>query len=391
MTLETLFCYGTLRGDYSKDGDRWGITKIKGVEWEYGKIKGFRLYQDKGLFYPFAIKTNNKKDIIYGCIIKCNSKELFDIVLKRCDRIEGYDGTMNGLYNRSLETTYSTMDKKYSSYIYYQKYIPKENIIYFRLGDWFINRKERNRIDKIYPNGCNCIVFSAPHNIKLIRNENKFHKNEIYTDDIAKIFSNLSNGGYISWSKEELRRCNKHGPDPKNKDPNYLKLCDIEESEWYKYFRKSLTNYKKPFSIHFDIHGMKGPKDKVSISNRADCILGMVPMEKNMGFGFTNKFKNLIEKNLIPILAKYNMEIMVGGKKTSNYPQLSGYWGNGRNTLTQISSNGKFFKKYSFSHSIQVELSLKLRKLIISNREFCFDFINGFLKSWEEHYKTTFS
>ena len=386
MYSKSIFCYGTLRGDYSSNGDRWGVTNIKGVTWEYGKIRGFKLYQKKNLFYPFAIKTNDPNDILYGCILKCDSERTFNTLLTKCDSIEGYTGTAGGLYDRSLVTASSTKDKPFTCYIYYQKILPNKNIIYFKSGNWFKNRKEKSKIEKVLPNSDSCIVFSAPHNIKLIREGKEFHCNELYTDDIAKKFSKLSKGGFVTWNKNELKRCNEHGPDPKNDDPNYLKACNVEPSEWCDYFQSAITSANYPLLLHVDIHGMRGPNDKISLSDRADCIFGMVPMERNMGRKFTYQFKNLLEKNILPVLASYNMTAMIGGEKTTDYPALCGYWGNGRNTLTQLSSNPAFMKnKTGFTHAIQMELSMKLRKLLYSNHELCSNLLNAIIKSWQEH------
>merc|ERR1719159_2359835 len=52
-----IFAYGTLRGDYAPDGDRWGVISTVQREhacecvWHRGKVYGFSLHQNHSLDY----------------------------------------------------------------------------------------------------------------------------------------------------------------------------------------------------------------------------------------------------------------------------------------------------------------------------------------------------
>lgn len=69
---------------------------------------------------------------------------------------------------------------------------------------------------------------------------------------------------------------------------------------------------------------------------------------------------------------------------TPNYPEF-GVWSNGRNTLSQMTYNSSLFNKGKYTHSFQLELSLKLRDLLVSNQELCINFLNAIMSSWYQH------
>ena len=96
-----IFAYGTLRADLTPAGDRWGVTP--GCAWAYGRIRGFALYQNKALYYPFAVRTENEGDCVYGTLLTWpHSAETFAQRLSQCNEIEGYNPRSEaGLYQRT--------------------------------------------------------------------------------------------------------------------------------------------------------------------------------------------------------------------------------------------------------------------------------------------------
>tara|TARA_B100000780_G_C20979663_1_gene391392 strand:+ start:538 stop:837 length:300 start_codon:yes stop_codon:yes gene_type:complete len=60
-----------------------------------------------------------------------------------------------------------------------------------------------------------------------------------------------------------------------------------------------------------------------------------------------------------------------------NHDRLNGYAGGERNTLTQMSSNVEMHGGVTFSISVQVEISLRLRKVLFENKKFCGMFVRA--------------
>ena len=58
-----IFSYGTLRPDFTPSGDKWGVTD-EDCQWRYGRVKGFALYQDPELDYPYAIEVEDQNSSI---------------------------------------------------------------------------------------------------------------------------------------------------------------------------------------------------------------------------------------------------------------------------------------------------------------------------------------
>merc|ERR1712216_663307 len=59
-SVRAIFAYGTLRADFSPNGDSWGvISQIKrkhgaDCKWTRGRVNGYALYQNMQLDYPLA-------------------------------------------------------------------------------------------------------------------------------------------------------------------------------------------------------------------------------------------------------------------------------------------------------------------------------------------------
>ena len=144
---KAIFAYGTLRADYGSNGDGWGVLSDIKYSYRYGKLYGYRLYQNDMLSYPFIIASNNIDDYVIGTYIWFpDNPELFNKKLKECDRIEGFDSRYPNecLYNRKiLDIEYLDENNRKqisSAYVYYQEY--PEDVLktyqYFPEGDWLI-------------------------------------------------------------------------------------------------------------------------------------------------------------------------------------------------------------------------------------------------------------
>eukprot|EP00040_Diaphanoeca_grandis_P039327 m.4798 g.4798 ORF g.4798 m.4798 type:complete len:360 (-) comp3705_c0_seq1:89-1168(-) len=244
-------------------------------------------------------------------------------------------------------------------------------------------RQRRLHIVFPEPSGGNqcSIFFTAPHTLELCRDSQPYHLRESYTGTLAAKFARAQslNGGYLTWTQLERDRVKAvvaatGTPDRSNRDPNYLKGDEVLDSPWFKQLciarrlcvdnnnlvqiTPSLPNSTptvrtqrlQPAALHVDVHGMSDEYD-------ADCIVGTGAMLKNCGDEVTRKFRESLDKRLSPLFAKMNMQLSFG-------PHLQGYWGSGRNTLTQISTDPAFWNtpQQPFTHAVQVELTLRLRK-----------------------------
>ena len=149
--VQAMFVYGTLRPDYSKNGDAWGVTQ--GCTSFAATGHGFRLYQAKHTFYPFTKHTGSAEDVVKGVLLTWpGDRGTFRDKLNRCDGIEGYNAAdkSKGLYLRSIITAYLSeaeekkarahgLSSPMKAYIYHQD--ASENEVneseYYPTGDWF--------------------------------------------------------------------------------------------------------------------------------------------------------------------------------------------------------------------------------------------------------------
>lgn len=101
---EYFFVYGTLRDD-----DDSGATYTHG--WHegfdiamHGRLKGARMYQERDKRYPFALLSQDDKDVMYGRLIRWHDAADRIERLAEADRIEGYypDNPHASLYHRAV-------------------------------------------------------------------------------------------------------------------------------------------------------------------------------------------------------------------------------------------------------------------------------------------------
>jgi gamma-glutamylcyclotransferase (GGCT)/AIG2-like uncharacterized protein YtfP len=148
-----VFSYGTLRGDFSEDGDRWGLLRISNGTWKRGKVKGYRLYQERDNLYPFAAETGKDDDVLQGTLLQWSDLEIANAAIAHCDMIEGFDPEepLDGLYMRNVVAVEIDGETVCTpAYIYHQPNpdevkVASNAVKYFPDGDWLRGlRKEQD-------------------------------------------------------------------------------------------------------------------------------------------------------------------------------------------------------------------------------------------------------
>lgn len=153
-------------------GDAWGVcdphANPRRCTWHYARVDGFRLYQDKHLYYPFAVQASEQQQhqaapALYGTVLVWEGEESFRQGLVHCDRIEGYTpGQDDGLYHRTVvEATIlerctdpdqgdsmapnPLAGTRVRSYLYYQEpgtaHLESDGVMYFEGGDWLVGKE----------------------------------------------------------------------------------------------------------------------------------------------------------------------------------------------------------------------------------------------------------
>eukprot|EP00746_Dinoflagellata_sp_MGD_P065440 gnl/MRDRNA2_/MRDRNA2_27271_c0_seq1.p1 gnl/MRDRNA2_/MRDRNA2_27271_c0~~gnl/MRDRNA2_/MRDRNA2_27271_c0_seq1.p1 ORF type:complete len:259 (+),score=32.80 gnl/MRDRNA2_/MRDRNA2_27271_c0_seq1:67-777(+) len=142
---KAVFSYGTLRGDFSPSGDRWGVISRTGAEWTKASVRGFKLYQDPRLGYPFVVHTGVNTDVVKGTLLTWPQGT--DAALKaiaECDWLEGFREKQpkDGLYCRMVVDARVVNGSSVPTLIYYQEW-PAEalsQVKSFPSGDWLRGR-----------------------------------------------------------------------------------------------------------------------------------------------------------------------------------------------------------------------------------------------------------
>lgn len=140
--VRAVFAYGTLRADYSKDGDAWGVCEIGGgCKSAYGRVMGYSLHQEEGCFYPFATVAD-AASVVKGTILSWPSSDSsFQEALERCNQIEGYSPEGGGLYQRSVVNVQVQGGQGIiSAYMYHQGQKDISSCKSFPDGDWLGGR-----------------------------------------------------------------------------------------------------------------------------------------------------------------------------------------------------------------------------------------------------------
>mmetsp|Transcript_54746 Transcript_54746/g.127767 ORF Transcript_54746/g.127767 Transcript_54746/m.127767 type:complete len:249 (-) Transcript_54746:43-789(-) len=136
-----VFAYGTLRGDFGPDGDKWGVLAKSAATWKKATVRGFRLYQDPRLTYPFAVRTGNDTDVIIGTIIHWPTDEVAREQISNCNQIEGFRPSQPeaGLYRRALVEVHPVGEDRPEAALMYHQVWPShllKAVQEFPGGDW---------------------------------------------------------------------------------------------------------------------------------------------------------------------------------------------------------------------------------------------------------------
>jgi len=137
--VRAIFAYGTLRGDFSPTGDKWGVAQ-HGCHWQVGSVPDFAIYQNPNLYYPFAVRSPGGK--IIGTLLEWNNEKTFAAKLRQCNSIEGYDPiSQKGLYNR-LVVRVTTSVGEIPAYMFFQQADEQtlKSCLSFSTGDWLASR-----------------------------------------------------------------------------------------------------------------------------------------------------------------------------------------------------------------------------------------------------------
>jgi len=159
--VHSIFAYGTLRGDFSPKGDSWGIIEDFDAQWRPAKVAGFRIYQRQGLFYPFAIQTQDPSDIIVGTLLTFPVTRATEAVV-HCNRIENFkpDTPGVGLFRRTLVEMPDPDGLMPSlAFIYHQDKPPSDvPLTEFPSGNWLERQDADGKVDLGTPTGSGAVA-----------------------------------------------------------------------------------------------------------------------------------------------------------------------------------------------------------------------------------------
>ena len=211
------------------------------------------------------------------------------------------------------------------------------------------------------------ILFTAPHSILLCRDGQEDHVVETHTRVIAHAWGARAGGGSVSWSREEVKRVQDRGaPDPANRDPNYLLDSELKSNVWH-LAHCAVLDPSRP-ALHVDIHGMT----RTNHGGR-DAVLSLEAVREHAP-----------RMALIAELKQRLSVVLRGFRVDFGYRQLTGVWGRGRNTQTQMST-----KLLGVRYAIQLEMSLELRKAIAESTDLCNAMADAFVAAWRAAIATT--
>lgn len=228
-------------------------------------------------------------------------------------------------------------------------------------------RLQRSRPSDFRATERDCFFFTAPHAIALERDgDKKTHDREYHTNEIVNRFAKALNGGYITWSPQELTRINEVGfvdnkqsrnkMDPSNRDPNYQ--SDAEQAEgqynpWIDALQKARRQCRggsrlEDRGLHVDVHGM-------SNEHGVDLVIGTKGMFRNKSIA--QERVRILEMHLYNKLAPILKEMTPATGKASTGKWL-GKRANGKPVRHPkqkqiLLFNQKFEQPYTFPGALQ--------------------------------------
>eukprot|EP00483_Globobulimina_turgida_P007910 UN07926 len=153
---QRFFCYGTLRDD-DDSGALWTAKWTKDVSYACNaKVYGFKMYKERKLKHPFALRTHNNNDYMIGRLLQWNDKQIFYEKVLEADDIEDYDDTHpydeENEYVRDIVDVHlmDSNNKVLQAILYYQQVgvTPLNNCDEMPNGDW-MDRHLLNTFRKI--------------------------------------------------------------------------------------------------------------------------------------------------------------------------------------------------------------------------------------------------
>jgi len=221
---------------------------------------------------------------------------------------------------------------------------------------------------------------------------------------IADRIAQRLKGASLTWSRREQFRtelkwslCKRRGLchllgnecgllDPSNRDPNFLKTTEIVENEWFHKMVFVRNRFKGESNgwegcAHVDIHGCKDPPAHaghlhIGMGAMRQALKGSTPKDLRPVQELAIKLKValtevVMQLNLAPVSNAVSFILPLDVEQP---PGLSGAWrpSLGRHTQTQQSISFA-----GFSHSIQMEMSLSLRKALVADSAACEKFADA--------------
>mmetsp|Transcript_5507 Transcript_5507/g.9599 ORF Transcript_5507/g.9599 Transcript_5507/m.9599 type:complete len:790 (+) Transcript_5507:70-2439(+) len=197
------------------------------------------------------------------------------------------------------------------------------------------------------------MIFTAPHSLPLCREGHRPHQPEAYTSSLARDLARSVGGAFLTWSRLEEGRAREYykvtgGPDPMNKDPNYLRVEDLLDSPWTRNLQE-VRRLWDPLraALHIDLHGCQDP----GASSGSDLVVGLRAME------FAGRKRTEDLRQLLYLCLSMGLRGLSINVRPSK--QLTGALEDGHCTLSQqsLTSEGG-----AYTCSVQLEMSRKLRQ-----------------------------
>lgn len=263
------------------------------------------------------------------------------------------------------------------------------------------------------------VLFTAPHNMYLLRDDHPAHVMEEFTTLIAQRLARQLGGTCISWSRDEQRRSEllwllarhakpRTGDDqgfflnPQNRDPNYLLVDELLHNNWFRQMTRVGDKFRDRFgphrpTLHVDLHGCRDPP-----ATQSHLTVGVAAMRQeadrarsNVTFERVEAFGAALSAELGPMLSAFGLKpaapplrvvghtsqacCTVDGKGAPAPERFTGARPLAERRVTQ-SQQAVFFA--GFTHSCQLEMSKALRRLLSRDEAALSRFGRALCKAW---------
>lgn len=178
--------------------------------------------------------------------------------------------------------------------------------------------------------------------------------------------------------------------DANNRDPNYLRTEEVCSNEWFMKMLEARGLWREhKRTLHLDLHGCKDPPHHTAHLN-----IGLGAMsEREMGpegVKYLDEFARIVTEHIAPLIRELNLKPAIAAdqppvkffypREVGEVPQyFSGQCAEKvRHTQTQ-----QAITFCDFSHALQVEMSLALRRALKNDRDACDRLADGFLAAFQ--------